>query len=328
MENLAQYAEKPKSLVKTLEQMPQWDNNAIYNKHCTFKLESYGLIKMLFLKFTIDTDLASNFPIPTSPYLIDDVSLLSNGIPFAKINTTYTLARIDRLTGSSLYDQMVNACTVQEDPLVSPQTVSLPLFFYAIDGQMINPSDYQNLTVSVRTKGSRQAMGFDEDLTRMDIKLFMVFEQMETYPSYSLKNSYNIAQDVTVIPAGRSTTVVKLNNPSEITSLIFMLRKQSDNGSIGVINNVKVDCPTGNIGTFDNLTNFSLNSSVGVNNGSTFQIDFTEYIKANKNMFPLICTVSHVSTGIDAYNLFVTYEYTSTIVNNNGFLFEQFGEKL
>ena len=327
MENLTQYKQHPKSLVKTVEQQPQQDNYAIYNKQCTFKLENYGLIKMLFLKFTIDTDLVSSFPIPTSPYLINDVSLNCNGMSIARANTTYTLSRIDRLKGTSLYDQMINACTIQEDPWVGPQTISLPLFFWPIDGQMFNPADYQNLTVSVITKTSKEAMGFEEDLTLNNIKLFTIYEQMESYVKKPLKNSYNITQDLTRVASGVSRTIVKLNNPSEILSLNFMLRKVSNGGVIGIINSVVVDCPTGNIGTFDNLTNFDLNTSVGKNDGSTFQIDFSEYIKSNRNMFPLICTVNHATTG-EAYDLYTTYEYRSVILEENGFMLETFDEML
>lgn len=331
MENLVQYKEAPKSLVKTIEQSPQWDNYQIYNKNCVFKVESYGLLKMLFLKFTITPNTDSTYAIPTSPHIIENASLLSNGIAVASVNTAYTLARIDRLVNSSLYSQMIAASTVTGtgDPLVftGTQTISLPLFFFAIDGQMINPNDYQNLTVSVRTKSSRGAMGFDEDIASLSVKLFAIYEQMEVYPEKRvLQNPYNVAQDVTLVASGVSKTIVKLNNPSEILYLIFMLRTVSDSAVAVTITNVVVDCPTGNVGTFDKLTNFTLNNSNAVSNAQTFQIDFSDYIKANKNMFPLICTVNHATT-TEACSLFVNYEYRSDIIDNNGFLFETFEEK-
>lgn len=330
MNFLTQYKEHPKSLTKVYESMPQWDNGQIYGKECIFKVENWGHVKMFFLNFTLTPSGITSVALPTSPYLIENVFLECNGVAFCRANTTYTIARIDDLKGSGLYDQIMNSSSVS-GTFDSAQTVSLPLFFFVIDRQVFDPSLINNLTVRVITKRDRQSMGMGLDLSGMNITLTTLYNQAIDKqgfmtPCSPLKNFYNIMTDEYVVSAGTNNFVAKLNSPSKVKNLFFMIRRQSDAGILVRITSVKIRFTNGQESTFSNLNNFTLSDTDGRNDGSTFKVEMEDYIKLNGNMRPTLATV-YYSTAFNS-NLYIVYEYESMISSENGNLLETFEESV
>ena len=331
MNNLVQYPEHPKGLTKIIEQAPQLDNYAVFGKECVFRIENYGSVKMLFLKFTVTPSAATTYPIPSAHYLIENVFLESNGVAFARLNTTYAISRTDLLSSSALYTQIVNSSSFS-GTFDAVQTITLPLFFYAIDGQMIDLSHYKNLSVRVITRRNKEQMGLSLDPTSIGIRLNITYEQMINKKGMfveqpRLTNSYNITEDRFFVATGTSVYRANLNNQSKVKSLIFMCRRISNEGTVVPISSVKLTYTNGQSDVFDNNTNFNLSDKfIGTNTGSTFRISFDDYVKINGNMNPIIAEVS-LGALVDSI-LYIVYEYESKILDNEGFLMETFDESL
>lgn len=337
MNNLSQYSDSPKTLNKVYESVPQWDSGGIFGRNMTFVVENYGLVKMMFLKITIEVDVATSAPTPISPYIFENIFMESNGIAFTRQTTTYSISRINDLSGSGVGDQILNAASF--DTTKGSGTITLPLFMFPIDGQVFNPGLYKNLTVRAVTKQTKEQMGFSINPTSISVKLVAIYEQganfLLTCPP--LTNFYNMTQDIYTITTGATqptgSYVVNLNNPSKVKSLIFMMRKVSEAGALKRITSVKLDTTTQTLGTFDNLTNFYLGTNNGANDGSSFKIKLDSYIKLNKNMNPAKATITFQDVIPDPpatsdYYLYVVYEYESVIEDQDGFLMENFEQSI
>lgn len=330
----------PKIVYQTL----QWDSGGIYNREVTFKLENYGLIKMIFLIFEVRPNANSSYPTPSSPYLIQDVALESFGNPIAHNTTSYILGRMDELD-TDLYNQVVDGCN-----FTSPfdqqrtQTVSLPLFFWCIDNQHLDAFKYPNLTLRCRTKPSIEAMGFGIPLRDLNIKMKVFYDQpgskmygqpnIEPYVPGKLKNPYNVFRTITrgLLGTVAGTTYVhtaKLNVPYAVSNIYIMLRKSDDAARKAVVTSVKLSTPTHEIGTFDNITNYFLNEKNSANSGNTFAIQLAnryskqnDYLNFNGTQNPTLAEISYKPEVAGVWDLYIAFEYYSNIVESDGMLFE------
>lgn len=318
---------------KIIYQNPQWDSGGFYNREVTFKLENYGLIKMIFLVFEARPNVVSAYASPSSPYLIQDAALESFGNPIAHNTTSYILGRMDELD-TDLYKQVVDGCNFV-DPFDQQriQVVSLPLFFWCIDNQHLDTIKYPNLTLRCRTKASFEDMGLTVALRDLNIKMKVLYDQQPTYIPKTLKNPYNVFRTITTgvnaEPEIQNTYIQKLNVPYEVCNIYMMLRL-ADNASIkGHIKSVRLSTPTHEIGTFDNITNYFLNEKNSANSGNTFAIQLTDrykkrddFMSFNGQQNPTIAEITYTSQLGGLHNLYIAFEYYSNIVEANGMLFE------
>lgn len=317
---------------KIIYQTPQWDSGGIYNREVVFKLEQYGLVKMIFLVFECTPDAAADYPLPSSPYLIQNVALESFGNPIAHNTTSYILGRMDEVD-VDLYNQMADGCNFK-GTFDSAQTVSLPLFFWCIDGQMLDTFKYPNLTIRCQTKSSALQMGLTEELVAMNIKLKVLYDQPSKGVGIprELKNPYNVYR--ITVPSIRSITdavetrTVKLNVPYEVCNLYFMLRLEDNAAVKGIVKSVKLSTPTHEIGVFDDITNYYLGERNSANSGNTFAIQLAsryakrdDYLNFNGSQNPTLAEVSFIG-GAGNYTLFVAFEYYSNIIESDGMLLE------
>lgn len=312
--------------------MPQMDNYQIYNKEVQFTLENYGLINMMFLEFTAQAGGATNYPYPSSPYLIKDVSLNSFGNPIAHITTSYTLGRLDELD-SDLYQQIIQGSTFNRD-LTTSQSISLPLFFWVIDGQKLDTKKYPNLTIRATTKDSYTDMGFSSGLTSLSVRLKVIYDDPKLYKEVALKNSYNVFRvkyPITSTVEGSNDFIIKINNPYKVSNMYFMLRKTSSAKIKGEITKIELSTPQGSIGIYDDLTNYYINKKNSANFSNTFAIQLADRYKQEEDYFqltgqnnPMIAKITfNIAGGLSgAYDLFVASEYYSNIVESNGMLLE------
>lgn len=318
---------------KILYSHAQYDNNQVLGKDVTFRIESVGLIKMLHLIFEVipeGPDSSLTVPIPSSPYLIENVELQSFGNPIANLSTSYILGRFDEMD-SDLYRQVLDGCNLPS-PLKTKATVSLPLFFWCIDNQMLDVFKYQNLTVRVTTKSKLSEMGFTlGTLSAINIKLKIVYDQqpMQLYKPVTLKNPYNIYRSVVAVPISSTSAIVKLNAPYKVCNLYFMMRAQLYGNIKKQIDSIKLSSPTGEIGIYDGISNYYLGEKNSANFSNTFAIQLHsrynnegEYLAINGQQNPLIAELSFSALAVDFY-LYVCYEYYSNIVEaDNGMLLE------
>lgn len=325
---------------KILYQSPQHDNYQVLGKDVVFKLENYGLIKMIHLIFEVIPQIiieginvitpSLTVPIPSSPYLIENVELQSYGNTIANLSTSYILGRYDEMD-SDLYKQVLDGSNLPS-PLTKAATVSLPLFFWTIDNQMLDTFKYPNLTIRATTKSKLSEMGFTlGTLNAINIKLKVVYDQqpMLMYKPVALKNPYNIYRSVMPVPYLATSTTVKLNVPFKVCNLYFMMRAQLYGNIKKQIDSIKLTSPTGEIGTYDGLTNYFLGEKNSANFSNTFAIQLHsrydnsgEYLVINGQQNPLIAELSFSALAADFY-LYICYEYYSNIVEgDNGMLIE------
>lgn len=326
MNNLNQYPDAPRSLEYENISMPSWDSGTVFNKNTSFIVENYGLVKMFFLLITVVPDGATVYPSKTAAYIIENVFLECNGVPFCRANTTYTLHRIDATKSSGLFDKLERSTTLQ-GTFDSVQTIALPLFFCVIDQKTFEVANYDNITVRVTTKANKEAMGFSIDPLSLSFKLSTNYDQIIGKSSISseLKDTYNITSESYPILALETSKSIKLGNPSKCKSLIFMIRANSTARIAVSINSIKIRFTNGQEKTYSNLTNYNFSNIYGDNDGTIFTIDY-DYLKLNGNMNPVECTVYFASL-YDA-TLFVVYEYHSIIMNKGKMLMESFEQSL
>lgn len=320
---------------KFITQVPQWDSGGIYNREVVFKLEQYGLVKMIFLVFEVTFQAGSTVPSPTTPYLISDVSLESFGNPIAHSTTSYILGRMDELD-TDLYNQVLSSSTIT-GPFGTAKSASLPLFFWAIDNQRLDTFKYPNLTIRCRTKDSAAAMGVNLDLSAMNIRLNVLYDQTSTadYVPRALSNPYNvyrlIVRDLPVAATNTEyQTTVKINVPFEVTNMYFMLRKASNSITKGIISSVKLSTPTHVIGTFNSITNYFLNEKNSANSGNSFAIQLADRYKKRDDFLtfngaenPTLAEVTYSCGVAEPFDLYIALEYYSNIVFKDDMLVEE-----
>jgi len=320
---------------KIIYEVPQQDSSGTYNRHAVFKIQNYGLVKMLFLEFTV-TGTGQTFTTPSAPYIIKDVSLESFGNPIGHVTTSYTLGRIDE-SQKDVYDQIVAGSTFTGLNLNGTQTVSMPLYLSLIDKQKLDARKFKNLTVSVRTKDSFVEMGFSGNVTLESVRLRVVYEDPKLYIESPIKHSYNVYRetiDITSenITPNANTQIIKINNPYIISNLYFMIRKANNGADKGLIRSIKLTYPNNEIGIYDIQTNYSLNSTDNANFGNTFAINIadryikgSDYFQPTGQNNPLIAEITYlVADAPAAYKLYVASEYYSELVEGpDGLLIEE-----
>ena len=313
---------------KIVYESPVFDNYQTYGKNCVFRLDNsnLGIIKMMFLIFTLKSSSsvnARNYTTPTSPYLIKNVFLESFGNPIANVTTSYTLGRLDE-ENTDLYQQMVAGASLSGATLTdTPQTISLPLFFFAIDGQELDTRKYKNLTVRLLTKDNYSDMGFSGNIVITDVRLKCVFKDPMLYKEVAIGHSYNIQREIRDITASATTNNVEtfyVNNSLIVSNLYFMIRKASNASLKGSIKSIRLTSPNREVGIYDNLTNYELRSENNANFGNTFCINFSDrYLKEYDNLItngtlsPLKIEVTYDAASIGDYKLYTVFEYLSLL---------------
>lgn len=308
---------------KIIYQTPQYDSSGTFNRNCVFKLEEYGLLEMIFVEFTLQGT-GQTYTTPTSPYLIKDVSLESYGNRISHVTTSYTLGRLDELQ-TDIYNQVVAGANLTGAELTAAQTITLPLYFFAIDGQKLDTRRYKNLSVRVVTKDNHIEMGFNGNITINSIRLKMIYQDPKLYVETPLKNFYNVyreIREITSIEVGPNTNVerVLINNPYKVSNLYFMIRKTLNGAIKGQINSIKLIYPNNEIGIYDNKTNYTLNSTDNANLGNTFAINIgsryklgADFVEATGQQVPLIAEITYVVADVNTYKLYIACEYYSDI---------------
>ena len=318
---------------RVIDTAPQQDNYKVYNKEVVFKVEQYDLLSMMFLVFDITPVAPSGYVLPTSPYIIENVILESNGVPIARVNTNYTLSRIDR-SNANLFDQMNTACSLT-GTFSLQKTITMPLFFWTFDNQEIDTRRYPNLQVRVFTKSSKELMGFTQEIIGLDIKLRQVFSQrglygyddvQETKP-LQLEKAYNFyqAQNYSLAEIADNTpTVIRqtLNVPYKTKNLCFMIRLDANAQTKGNITQIVLTRNNGIRNVYDSLTNYFLNKTAGENDGNVFNITYDEIhpnagLLLNQNHSPVIVEITYsygVRTTRGTSTLYVGYEYNSNVI--------------
>ncbi len=297
----------------SIDSVPQWANGQIYNDEMVFTVENYGHIKMMFLLFSVTPSVNSSYSSPTSPNLFQNVQLESNGVPIARMTTTSCLARIDN--NQLNYDKIISATTLVP-PFNSVQTVSLPLYFWCFDGQELDTSKYTNLQVRVRTKASFSAMGFNNGLSGLSAKLRTVYCQENHSAELQLSKAYNVYSPFEYsLATGTTKHNLSVSVPFNIRAIFMMIRYT---GRLkGNINGVVLKKPNGKTYTYNDNTDYFLNSVRGDVDGNTFSIiiDNTEIFNGTKA--PLSMEVTYDTLTANA-TLYVSYEYNSEIIENKG----------
>lgn len=314
---------------RIIKQGPQQiSGGAVYDKQALFKLENYDLLKMLFIEFEITPSALCTFPIPASPYLIENVILESNGAPIARVNTNYSLSRIDRANNTlkSQFDKAINLV----GPFSTVQTCRLPLFFWVIDGQQLDLNLYKDLYIRVFTKSGYQQMGMSVDISSINMTLSQTTMQTNTF-GYDSKlkipmeldfsKSYNFYQAQSYTLANGSTSYrVNLNVPFYAITLMFMIRGNTNAAIKGDITNIAIKRNNGIRNEYSSSDNFYLNKVYGENEGSVFNIHYNEIekdmaIKSNQNNGPVVAELTFAALGQES-TLFIGYEYLSDIKQN------------
>lgn len=317
-----------------LEQGPQeTDPGSIYGRTDIFEIPQRGYIKMMYLKVTISTDDTTNYKSSLTAFeLIETVTLESEGVAFCRDDHVYGQCRVYQLHMDS-YEQVSKPATLKGvafDENAS-RTLIRPLFFSAFDnGNKILASE--GLSVRVITKSSAALMGFDRDITGLDIRLKIKYEQEPGYVDRPLTNTYNSRLYKSIfLPAGATSYRLKLNCPFDVISLMFMIKNPRPAGAAAtntIINSVELVYPNGEYGLYENETDFSLTDTGSMeHNTSMFIVSFgsrasPEVIKLNKSMNPTVATLNFVATPTGGSYLYHVIEYRSTLEYSNGRIVE------
>lgn len=321
---------------KIISEIPYQDNLQTLGRDTLFSFGgNYGLVKMMFLEFIV-TGTGQTYPTPTSPYLIKDCSLRSYGNSISHVTTSYTLGRIDE-TQSDIYNQIVTGATCTGATLTgASQIITLPLYMYVIDKQLLDTRRYKNLSLRVTTKDSYADMGFNGAITINSIKLKVIYKDPSLYVETPLKHSYNVYREVktitsTAITPNENVERVIINNPYKISNLIFMIRKSNNSSIKGNIKSIKLTFPNNEVGIYDSKSNYSLNSTDNANFGNTFSIQIADrYIMSEDYVFPtgqnapMYAEITYLVGDVADYKLYVACEYYSDIKEgSDGILIEE-----
>lgn len=304
-----------------IDQTPQWDNQQIYNKECLWTIENYHRIKMMYIVFELAPINATTPTVirPTSPFLIENVQLESNGVPIARVSTTSTMARID-MTNSNLYQRILNGCNIT-GLFDSSRTISLPLFFWPIDNQELDTRIYQGLTVRLRTKASFTEMGFSSGLGSLNAKLRVLYTQDLPLLPLDLKQSYNIYENLKYLVTSTSSSYsVMVSVPYNVIRIFALIKNNTDKLFYN-IDRIVVTKPNGKRYVFDEKTNYYLNDVNGANDGSSFVININDLHQDaseifNRNKAPLNLLFEYTPNVAGNGTLNLAFEYRSDIQEN------------
>lgn len=318
----------PRYLNMTQTVYPIQDDNSVYNSTKVFKVPQNIYASTFFLVFTITPDTTATYATPTSPMIIENVFLESAGSIIAQTTTTYTLYRIGK-SETLLYNQIVAGATLS-GTFNSAQTITLPLYFYTNDNQLLDTRKYPDLSIRLITKGTSAEMGFNQTITDLETKLKVNYIFPKVYRPLQLKNSYNIIQvPYSVGLSGSSSIDFLLNVPYKVVTIIVMGRRTSSASLKANITSVRLRYNNGTESVYESNSNFSLNDYNPSDDGSNFVIPFgttdrsasnnddlftsvNDYLLLSGAMNPVKMTVNYDTLAGDA-RFFVCFEYLSEI---------------
>lgn len=318
---------------KTIICLPQQDNYLSAGSETVFYPENRGSIEMMFLDFTVTPDVDSDTATPlASPYLIENVFLESNGNIVSRLTTTYLVGRIEELSKSDVA-RIEESCKLPNTILAGiTYKCSLPLFFYAIDGQSIDLNLYKNIAIRCTLKSNYEKMGFTANTVVIKTKLTVHYEG---HKNERLKNSYNIIQYPQVsLPNASVEHNLQVKIASKISNVYLMIREESITFNKCIINSVTATYANGMTQEFNNSSNYKLGNFGSVNTGSVFKLSFCSryegngYLKTNLENRPVYLLIKYVATDSADYKLFSSYEYQSDIIEDKGRLLETIKEGL
>lgn len=298
------------------ENSPRLDNHQIYNKKTTFDIPSYGQLAMLFLIFEIQASGVCATKTPTSFYFPEFIELMDSGNIIARSSSEHALLRLDKYDSSQI-QIITNGATLSAGITTAVQTVSFPLFFWPIDGQLLDTNN-RKLTLRYQGKANAQEMGITlgaETLTLFNMRIKCVYDTFKTVP-LNLSDAYNSFQyGPQIIPVDTTETKSLINVNVPVYSIGFLI---NDSAGVAVkINSVTLLYPNGSEEVYTNFTNYTLKKIVGSETFSGYTVPFNNtFGKENQdfNRFraPVRCTITHEASGANAV-LQTVFEYHSVI---------------
>lgn len=306
--------------IKTVDISPSQDNRKIEGKRCEFKIPGYGQLKMLFLLF----DVASAAPIsstqPTSFIFVDNAELVvDNTFVIAQVNDISSLSRLDKMERTEYAYVYDNASSAVAGGINSTEkTVSMPLFFWPIDGQMIN-TDTFNLSVKLAIKNTYAKMGLGGVLTTFNVRLRAVYDNFKK-DTLNVQKSYNsFYLPPTEVLNGSTSSRVFINLPYAVYSMAFSVRKNSNYIS-ALITKITLKFPNGAEETYDQLSNYFIGTKLADNDeifSITFNDKFADQVQMSNRPYQPITATIYYKNPLEDANLFVTYDYNSTVTEHS-----------
>jgi hypothetical protein len=306
--------------IKSFDVYPRLDNKLIEGKKCEFMLPSYGQIKAMFLLFDVTAPgPAVPSTSPSSFLFIGNAELLCNNtFVIAQANDISSLSRLDTMNVTE-HDYLLKYANPSGGGFTTTtKTISFPLFYWVVDGQMIN-TDVYNLSVRLAIKNTLAGMGVEGTLNELNVRMRVEYDN--THPvDLDLSKSYNsFYLTPQVVLNGSTNSRVYINLPYKVYSLAFSVRKNTNYQS-SLITKVILKFPNGAEETYDQLSNYYIGTKLA-DNAETFTITINDKFKdayqvSNRPYQPVIATVFYENPGTDSI-LCTTYDYFSTITEHS-----------
>lgn len=314
---------------RTIKQSPQMAEGTglmKYNSRNMFVVENYGYVSMFFLNvktnFTVGPVLAEDF---TLFFFFKEILLKSNGKTIGIITQLYSRSRINEK--SPYFFEKVNNNTWIENIINAEQNKSMPLFFSAIDGQFLDVTKYNNLTIEYTTENSHEQMGLSQDPSYINVELETIYKQRKEYVEIPLKNFYNIFQ-VTgpELITGTEQLKMAINCPYKVVGLYFQI--MNGLAQFTEIYTVKLFYSNQESREYSLKNNYLLDENKYNDTGSVFPIilgsrksDSKNFIKSNGLQNPLYAIIT-CQKSLNASRLSICAEYISDMKEDNGRLVE------
>ena len=342
MESLNLLSSKTPGIIKVIKQQySETSNTTAHQGNYKFKLNhNMGNLKQLYIKATLTRAGAITPTLPLAPLLLKTITLRTDTTTLQTITPTYTLSRIDMLSGTGLANKLaagINAGSAGTFP--GTVVVFMPLFFWFSD-DATNPLELfgrKQLYVEI-TENSQHDMGINNPLDTSFYELISVFEQKESYPKVprQIRNSYDIfIEDTQTITATQTTATFRLRCPYEVFAVSFLFLTGNVVGgtfSKNQITKIKVDTPTSTLFDIDIYTNYLLsdnpNSGIQLNSTSTINFgirgtfmnwtDPSNYIRFSQNLSPTFVTLTFANSGYDGNLYTISHHNTSLVTDEYG----------
>lgn len=309
---------------KVTESYPNFSNQQTYGNRSEFIVQPYGQLKMLFLLFDIQADGEIPCGNPTAFYFPQVIELIdNNSFVIARTTATDSLSRLDEYD-LTLANKIINGANIPSIN-TSLQTITLPLFFWPIDGNMIDTSSH-NLRIRYTGKNTRGEMGFRDNeynITSFNIRLRAVYDNYMKVP-LDLSTAYNTYQaDEYQITYTETSKDIILNVPYLIQNIAFSIRKTLDNSLKKQINKVVLRYSNGAEETYSTSTNYYLGSSYGENFDYIFNVKvndkFSNEVQVANRPYIIKCHIefeANTPPDLTESTLFVSYRYKAKMKEN------------
>lgn len=290
---------------------PLMNGLGVYGKETVFRVESVKKIKMMFLMITLTPSGLTTFPAPTSPFVVGNTLMESNGLPICRVTGNYTLGRVEK-QDLTLYNAMIGGMTLKTS-FNTKQTVVYPLFFWVYDGQLFDTDIYGGITIRNFTRNTKEEMGMSLDLSSIEISLRVHYvlddipKELDFTKAYNCFQYYKTGIDNVII--GTNTHIEILELQRKVRSLTFMMRRQNNASIRNTIDKITLTYPNGIRNEISDSTNYFLQSTIGNNRSDTFYIQLDQAYLMNEQRAPVKAEIEYTSSSTDNCDLFISYEY-------------------